>query len=114
MARKSLYMETTEVDPQKTAGLLDKYMPQGDEEFLRGAWIACLQWAIGEPKVIEAFRAETGHQWTPAKCPIDKMVDDATGATEAFIVAFVEWFNVNIWGDLDEPMPWTPGIREAK
>lgn len=27
---------------------------------MRGAWAACLHWAIGDPKVLAAFREATG------------------------------------------------------
>jgi hypothetical protein len=62
------------------------------------AWLACLSWAIGEPEIVAAFRAETRVAWQPGRTPLEIMIDKSTKADEWFIKAFVEWFNANVWG----------------
>lgn len=101
----------TEAKPRdKHDGVLDEFMPKGDEEYLIGAWIGCLSWALGEPKVVDAFRADTGINYSPPRSGIDRMIDEATGADKAFIMAFLKWFNANVWGDL--PAPADPIAKE--
>jgi hypothetical protein len=80
----------------KTAGPLDKLMPE--QEHLRGAWSDCLRSAVGEPAILERFRAETGNTWMPGQSPFETMIDRATGADIGFFVAFAKWFNANVWG----------------
>ncbi|WP_375453767.1 hypothetical protein [uncultured Methylobacterium sp.] len=69
---------------------------------MRPAWAGCLRWAIGSGEVMAAFRRETGENWTPGAPGIERMIDDATGANDAFMSKFVDWFNANIWGDVNE------------
>ena len=64
------------------------------------AWVDALRWAITSPEVLQQFREQTGNNWTPARSPIEAMVDKAVGADKEFIFAFTDWFNVNIWGDV--------------
>jgi len=64
------------------------------------AWVDCLRWAIGEPECLEAFKADTRSQWIPPRTALDRMIDEATGAQEAFIRQFVDWFNANVWGSM--------------
>ncbi len=75
-----------------------KLMPADTPDYMDGAWLGALHWAIGETEVLERFSAETGVHWHPGRTPIDRMIDEATGADRKFIEAFIEWFNVNIWG----------------
>lgn len=70
------------------------------DPLMQPAWLGCLHWAIGEPEIVAAFRAETGHQWRPAG-GLAGMIDAATGADRAFLEAFARWMTVNIWGEED-------------
>lgn len=79
---------------------LEQYMPSGEHEYLRSAWASCLQWAICDEGMLAAFNKESGMQWVPVRHPIDRMIDEATGADKRFVRAFVEWFNKQIWGPL--------------
>jgi hypothetical protein len=74
-------------------------LPENTPAYMFDAWVSCLHWALGEDDVIAAFRQDTGIRWTPGKTAIDRMIDGATGADEKFVLAFVDWFNANIWGD---------------
>lgn len=74
-------------------------MPKDTPDYMGGAWLGCIAWAIGNPAIVAAFRAETGMNWTPGTTPLDRMIDEATGVDRKFITAFVEWVNVNIWGE---------------
>ena len=83
------------------AGILDDLAPR--DPLMRLAWADCLRWAVSDPDVLAAFRAATGNQWTPGASPLDRMIDEASGAEAAFVRAFVVWHNETIWGDETEP-----------
>lgn len=83
--------------PLTDDGFLSPYLPAQD--YLWPAWFGCLHWAVGDPDVVAAFRADTGEQWTPGRSPLAQMIDTATGADKAFFVAFAQWMNANIWGE---------------
>jgi hypothetical protein len=59
--------------------------------------------------MVEAFRADTGMQWTPGRTPLERLIDEATGADTAFLEAFAAWMNREIWGAVptipQEPAP---------
>jgi hypothetical protein len=77
---------------------LAPYLPK--ESYMIPAWFGCLAWALQEPDILAAFRAETGMQWTPGSTPIDRMIDEAAGADKGFIEAFAQWHNMNVWGEV--------------
>jgi hypothetical protein len=79
---------------------LEPYMPR--DTLLQIAWVDGLRWALGEPGIVAAFREKTGNRWQPAKTPLDRMVDAATGADLEFVKAFAAWFNEHIWGQESE------------
>ena len=79
---------------------LEDLRPSDTPAYMNDAWLGCLVWAISQPDVVAQFREETGNKWVPGKTPIDRMVDDATGASRQFIMEFVEWANVNVWGPI--------------
>lgn len=69
------------------------------------AFLGCVRWALGEPSVVERFREATGNVWTPGNTPIDRLVDNATGADREFMQSFVAWVAADIFGtpaDLEE------------
>ena len=78
--------------------ILEDLRPSDTPAYMTPARIGCLQWAIEQPEIIAWFREETGNRWSPGGTVIERMVDDATGAPHDFIVEFVKWANVNIWG----------------
>lgn len=81
---------------------IEKYMPT--DPIMRFMWCGSIQFAIGEKKILDAFRKETGLAYSPPKSPLEKMIDDATGfnqQAEEFFVAFAKWHNANIWGEED-------------
>ena len=75
-------------------------MPDDTPGYMAPAWIGCMQFAITTDYILGQYRIDTGDVWKPAKTPIDEMIDHATGREEAFVMAFVAWANVNIWGSL--------------
>ena len=77
-------------------------MPTDTPAYMRDAWLSCLDWALGHPEAIAAFRQDTGILWSPGTTPLDRLIDEATGADWGFVEAFVRWANVNIWGPIDE------------
>jgi hypothetical protein len=76
------------------------------------AWAGALHHALGDEKIVAAFREATGNRWQPGR-GIDAMIDKATGADRAFLVAFVDWFNANIWGDLNLVAASPPSTPEG-
>lgn len=77
-------------------------MPDDTPSFMVGAWLSALHYAIGDAEALATFRALTGNKWTPGKSGLEQMIDDASGAQEAFVREFVEWFNANIWGPMED------------
>lgn len=88
---------------------IDELFPKNTPEYMMPAWLGCLSWALGNPEILAAFRAETGRKWTPGMTPLDRMIDESTGVDREFIEAFVVWVNENIWGDPTE----TPSEENA-
>ena len=74
--------------------------PADTPEYMHGAWAGALSAAIKEPEILAQFRADTGNNWEPARSPLDKMIDEATGVDRAFVEEFVAWFNTNVWGPM--------------
>lgn len=87
--------DDTEVHP------LADLMPS--DPLMIAPWLGCLEWAMSRTDFLEAFHEDTGNQWkrTPAKSPLERMIDEATGANLAYLRAFIQWHNENLWGDLD-------------
>lgn len=77
------------------------FMPADTPDHMAPAWASCVSWAIKQPEVMAAFRAETGNTWQPGRTPMERMVDEATGADAAFMEAFVRFVNERIWGPMD-------------
>ena len=73
--------------------------PKTTPEYMYGAWIDCLVWAVSNDKVIDQYKRDTKSGFVPPNTPIERMIDEATGHGKAEVEKFVEWFNVNIWGD---------------
>lgn len=76
------------------------YCPAGNVVMAAG-WLGALRFALGREDILAAFRADTGNQWQPGQTPIDRMIDEATGAGADFFRAFLPWFNENVWGSED-------------
>jgi hypothetical protein len=66
---------------------------------MAAGWLGALSFALGRPEIVAAFREDTGNRWTPGRTPLDRIIDDAAGAGEGFMRAFLPWFNENVWGD---------------
>lgn len=70
-----------------------------DSPVMAEAWHAALLFAAGERDIIARFESETGLNWpykfispgSPEKLSVDER-DHA-------LIAFVHWFNSNIWGE---------------
>ena len=63
-------------------------MPADTPDYMAPAWVSCMSWAIRHDEIRRAFEAETG-------------IDAATGRGNAYVAAFIEWANANIWGPMD-------------
>lgn len=84
--------------PRRSKQMLDDLMPT--DPLMAIAWVDCLHWAIGHEPTLTEFREQTGDNLTPARNPFDAMVDKACVVDFEVVRSFVEWFNVNVWGDL--------------
>jgi hypothetical protein len=82
--------------------MLSELVPDDTPDYMVPAWIDCMLWASGEPEIVARFRADTGVNWTPGQSGIERLIDKATGAEESAIKAFVQWFNVNVWGPVED------------
>ncbi len=74
--------------------------PADTPAYMTDAWLGCVRWALGEPEIVEAFRGDTGMTWRPATTPIERSIDEATGADWAYLKAFIKWANVHVWGPI--------------
>lgn len=80
-----------------------------DADFGYPAWRGYVEWAFKQPEAQEAFTAETGLLWpAAATSPLDQMIDEATGATDKTVEAFVLWASRQ-WGIEECPQ----AIRDA-
>ena len=80
---------------------IEALMPSDTPAYMLPAWIGCINFASTQPDIVEAFRTETGNNWTPGKSGLERMIDKATGADWEFVKAFVLWANTNVWGPID-------------
>jgi hypothetical protein len=87
-----------------------KKIPYGwDDNFLCGAFISCVRWALSEDEAIKAFAEKTGTDlWAVIpKSVIDRMIDEATGHRRAVFASFCDWVAEFVWGldGAEEPEP---------
>lgn len=88
--------------PLKPLGFdIKTLMPDDTPLYMYDAWIGAVVWSAQEPKIFNAFLSDTNVIYRVPTNVIDKMIDDATGAGEQFLTAYVKWFNVNVWGPID-------------
>lgn len=76
-------------------------MPSDTPDYMAPAWAGCLSWAIGEPEIRATFERETRMKFAAPKSGLDRMIDEATGHSSAYVKAFIEWANVNVWGPVE-------------
>lgn len=72
------------------------------DHWMEGAFLGCVSWALGKKELVDAYRAETGDVWEPARTAIDKMVDTATGSDKAFFEGFARWVADNVFGNPED------------
>lgn len=83
-------------------------LPEGTPEYMAGAYYGCLIWAIGTPAILAEFEKETGVKIPSApRSALDQMIDEAAGVYADFVTKFKEWHDVNVWGDMREPVEKT-------
>ena len=70
-----------------------------EDVLMQLAWRDCVLWAMAQEEVVSRFTADTGLKLSRPTSPLDQMIDEATGYRTAVLGKFVEWFNVNVWGD---------------
>lgn len=78
--------------------------PKDTPEFMHGAWVSCLSWAVGYEPICKQFEEATGVKWAGPRHGIDVLIDAACGHSpvEDYFRAFVPWFNKQIWGSMDD------------
>lgn len=67
------------------------------------AWRDGLAWALSNDDLVRKFEHDTGHHFPKKRSGIEAMVDQACGVVppdpKTLAVAFMEWFNKEIWGE---------------
>jgi len=80
-----------------------KTVPQfHDDDIMMGAFVGLVRFALREKEIIDRFKADTGIDLSKlvSKSPIEKMIDTACGHNGRMeIISFVDWVNVNLWGE---------------
>ena len=91
------------LDDRQREGMetLEDLRPSDTPSYMTDAWVGCLRWAVGQPEIVARFREETGNKWSPGRTAIERMVEDATNASHHFMVDFVRWVNVHVWGPME-------------
>ncbi len=82
---------------------IESLRPADTPEYMTSAWISCILWAASEPSLVAQFRSDTGCAWIAPTNGFERMIDQATGAGQGFVEAFVKWVNENVWGPIDGP-----------
>jgi hypothetical protein len=85
---------------------IEALRPADTPAYMTPAWLGCIHWALGNDEMVAEFREDTGNGYRPPKNAIDAAIDKVTGADRDFLVDFIKWANVNVWGPLDGP----PGV----
>lgn len=64
-------------------------------------WYSAVRVAATTIAVTRAFEADTGQIWVfnQNRSPIEERIDEATGRDAALVDAFIDWFNLNVWGE---------------
>ncbi len=72
-----------------------------DDPLMAASWLAAIRCALtSQPDMIKAFAKETGLALpTQPRSAIEAVVDEATKVNSEIVDAFVDWFNVNVWGE---------------
>lgn len=71
------------------------------------AFVSCVLWAATEPKMLDAFKGDTGLDLRAVihARGIERAIDEATGAQGAVIAKFADWVALHVWGVEGEPEP---------
>jgi hypothetical protein len=71
------------------------------DPLMAASWLAAIRCALTtQPDMIAAFTKKTGLVLpSQPRSAIEAMIDNATGVDRKFVDAFVDWFNVNVWGE---------------
>ena len=77
--------------------------PKDTPDYAYPAWAAALRVASQDPVAVAAFTRETGFVYLSPQSAMDVMIDQATGRDQAYVRAFVAWFNEKVWGPWKEP-----------
>ncbi len=74
---------------------------------LAEAFVACGIAAVQMQGTVEAFQKESGLDLASflKRSPIDRMIDQATGAGASVAAKWFDWVAVNVWGLEGEEMP---------
>ena len=73
----------------------------GEEWFWHGAYLDTMMFAVSQPGTLAAFKRDTGHDLDSVikSRGINAMIDEATGYQRKVIVAWFDWFTMNVWGE---------------
>ena len=73
-----------------------------DDPIAAAFWYGMLRTALVDKGlgIVERFERETGLKMpSKPRSGIETLVDEATGVHREWVDKFVDWFNVNVWGE---------------
>ncbi|MFM7851281.1 MAG: hypothetical protein ACKO96_05020 [Flammeovirgaceae bacterium] len=74
--------------------------PNDTPDYLIPAWLGCISWAVSTKEITDAFYAESNLPPLAQLGTFASEIDKACGLHESTLKAFIEWVNINYWGDL--------------
>lgn len=73
-----------------------------DDPIMYAFLIGCVRWALGEEKVMDEYRKQTGDRYEPGTNGLERAIDRATGSDLGFLQRFSDWVELNLFGTPDE------------
>lgn len=70
-----------------------------DNPVMAAAWSSFVQWAIRDSEIRDKFEESSGRKWTLPRNGLERMIDDATGASAAYVEDFAVWVTRELWGE---------------
>jgi hypothetical protein len=75
-----------------------------DNPVMASGFTGFLTWIWGQDEAHATFQAQTGaRRMPPPRNGLDRMIDDATGAGDAYTKAFITWAVKTQWGEAGDP-----------
>lgn len=76
--------------------------PATTPDYMINAWLDCILWASGTKEITDLFYAKYGLPPLARLGTFASEIDKACGMHESTLKAFIEWVNINYWGDMND------------